>query len=68
MLWAAGRAGGAALDEQMPCFPTNTLRKNSGEREKVPLQNNPTALLVETLEEASPSPFVAAPLSHIPAV
>lgn len=59
MLWAAGRAGGAALQEQMPCFPANNLGRNSGERDKVPLQNNP----VEALEEASP--LVAAPLCHL---
>lgn len=42
----------------MPCFPANILRKNCGEGDKVPLQNNPATLL----EEASPSPLVAAHL------
>lgn len=49
----------------MPRFPASILRKSTGERDKAPLQNKPATLLVEMLEEASPSPLAAAPLSHL---
>lgn len=38
-----------------PVFLQIPLQKNGGERDKVPLQNNPAVLLGEMLEEASPS-------------
>lgn len=39
-----------------PLFLQIPLQKNGGERDKVPLQTNPATLLVEMMEEASPSP------------
>lgn len=39
-----------------PVFLQIPLQKNGGGRNKVPLQNNSAKLLVEMLEEASPSP------------
>ena len=43
------------------------LQKNGGVRDKVPLQNNPATLLVETLEEASLPPDRQLPSVAFPA-